>query len=69
MVKTKLIIPEIPDARKLPCREGKPACVKIMGAKYRITSIYVSDDGRGNTPVSCWNPITKMERRVGRRIG
>jgi len=35
----KFIIPEMPEARKLPCREGKPACEKIMGAKYKITSI------------------------------
>jgi hypothetical protein len=33
MVKTKFIIPEMPEARKLPCLEGKPACEKIMGAK------------------------------------
>jgi hypothetical protein len=33
MVKTKFIIPEIPEARKLPCRDGKPACEKMIGAK------------------------------------
>jgi hypothetical protein len=29
----KFIIPEIPEARKLPCLEGKPAWEKMIGAK------------------------------------
>jgi hypothetical protein len=33
MVNKKLIIPEIPEARKLPWRDGNPAWEKRMGAK------------------------------------
>ena len=54
MVNMKLIIPEMPEAKKLPWRDGNPACEKTMGAKYNITSIYIrSDTLRNGTPVSC----------------
>jgi hypothetical protein len=52
MVKRKFIIPEMPEARKLPWREGNPACEKMMGAKYKMTSIchYYSNIQSGTYP-------------------